>query len=369
MTRSQELVLSLLRTRLGTQDFSVICIDPDDWSGAIDFSNEHRITLVLYDFLKKAMIDLPPDISMTLKNTNIRTSVQSYRKISELRLINEKFDDADINMIVLKGLVLSKYLYDDITLRPSADIDIFVRHEEIDDAYKILVDLGYTWVEEWQPVREKAYRKTTHHWPLYHPGKRIFLELHSRFVPLDCSAHIKSDDVWSKAQIIEIEKEDYFILNDEDLVLYLCLNSAKDCWGSLLQLYDITTLIKRSVSLDWNSLIIRAKEWRCRRRLLIVCALLERLFNLGLPEIIIKAISKDSLLKTPLRIANQQLFTTDKTDQGFIPRHLWLNMLIADRWIDRLSIFSYKSHLQFIKMSTNGWHLRKPKTLDHSANS
>lgn len=286
MTQIQEIVLSLLRARLGTQDLTAICIDTDDWSGAIDFSNEHRITLVLYDFLRKAMIDLPPDISMTLKNTNIRASVQSYRKMSELRLINEKFDNANINMIVLKGLVLSKYLYDDITLRPSADIDIFVRHEEIDDAYNILVDLGYTWVEEWQPVREKAYRKTTHHWPLYHPGKRIFLELHSRFVPLDCSAHIKSDDVWSKAQIIEIEKEDYLILNDEDLAIYLCLNSAKDCWGSLLQLYDIATLIKKIGFLDWNSLLIHSEEWRCRRRLLIVCALLEKLFKLELPAVV-----------------------------------------------------------------------------------
>ncbi len=74
-------------------------------------------------------------------------------------------DDAGIDLRLLKGPALAALDYPDVQQRPTGDLDLLVRAEQIDRAVEVLVAAGGTWTDP-EPIRRlRAPRRQGGHDP------------------------------------------------------------------------------------------------------------------------------------------------------------------------------------------------------------
>ena len=168
LSRGQELTLELLRARLSGRDTVDCDLSPDEWEQVIAYAVGQRGVLLLYDYFRKSSSKPPDTILATMKKMYFNNAVRNQRFESELAALNRLFSDAGISFMPLKGIVLSHQVYGNPSLRPSADLDILVQPGDLQAAFQLLLERGYIWGLQMDPLREKVYRKTTHHWTLVH---------------------------------------------------------------------------------------------------------------------------------------------------------------------------------------------------------
>jgi len=350
---AQKLVLDILGNRLHGNDSCSLPAVGEVWDEVLVFSRGHRVALLLYDFLKGHTEGVPLTLMDTLARMYLINAVHNQRFESELKSLAGIFADNNLSMIPLKGMVLSRFLYGDPALRPSVDLDLLVRSADLELACQLLEGRGYRSRLQVHARLKKAYGRIQHHEAFFHPLRRIHLELHHQLSPRNRAAVPPVDSIWLRARSVANGEDNYFQMSDEDQLLYLSIHSARECWGSLLQLTDIAALITVHPP-DWALLLELADEQRCRRRLLISCALVARLFSIPLPSQVTTLAGGEKRLYKVCGMALQKLFNPDLTKSAFKNEHLWLDPVLADTWRDRLKILYYKSNLRWAKMSAYG---------------
>lgn len=104
----------------------------------------------------------------------LRTSARIHATL--LRSIGRAHAEAGIDAIPLKGTDLAQRLYGDLGARPSADLDILVRRQQLAASSEILARLGYQTL----PADAHPWRRSIHH-ELHHPSPAMPpVELHWR---------------------------------------------------------------------------------------------------------------------------------------------------------------------------------------------
>lgn len=71
---------------------------------------------------------------------------------SELEAIFGSFESKQVNMIPLKGVILAENAFGHLGGRPTSDIDILVKREDIPKAVKLVKELGFVIEEELNPT-------------------------------------------------------------------------------------------------------------------------------------------------------------------------------------------------------------------------
>ena len=69
--------------------------------------------------------------------------VQQLNRKAAARRVADAFDGAGIPFVAFKGVALAEEVYGDLSLRSFRDFDVLVPHERIDQAYGVLLDMGY----------------------------------------------------------------------------------------------------------------------------------------------------------------------------------------------------------------------------------
>ncbi|GAB4524424.1 MAG: hypothetical protein Fur0018_07970 [Anaerolineales bacterium] len=90
-----------------------------------------------------ASLPIPAGLLDSLAPAYYETLARNTLLLQELGRILEAFEQAGIEVIVLKGAALAQTLYEDIGLRPMSDIDLLVRPEDVWRVWKIICSLGY----------------------------------------------------------------------------------------------------------------------------------------------------------------------------------------------------------------------------------
>ena len=115
------------------------------WQDLIDRLSPQGILPYFYWRLSSLPEDRRPPVQIRdrLKNIFLASAARSLRQAAQLGKIEQALAAAGIRCLVLKGLALSRTVYPEPGLRPSADIDILVRPEQMAEADGILLSLGY----------------------------------------------------------------------------------------------------------------------------------------------------------------------------------------------------------------------------------
>ncbi|TCO08765.1 nucleotidyltransferase domain-containing protein [Natronoflexus pectinivorans] len=164
------------------------------------------------------------------------------------------FHKNGIEAIVLKGSFLSAVVYENPAFRPFSDIDILVKEEQAETAWKLLwPDNGY------KNVKQDV---TGHHLPpVMYRGATI--EVHRTLFPQNASFKIPVDEVWKSA--LRDEKSGMISLDPCSQILYTCLHTYYNfkMGGTRLGwLMDIKKLMDYYDELSWDDVLLKAHQFR-----------------------------------------------------------------------------------------------------------
>ncbi|WP_226677955.1 nucleotidyltransferase family protein [Mesobacillus jeotgali] len=112
-----------------------------------------RISPQVYMLLmKNKKLDYAPDyFQVFLRERYMRTLYINMLIKNELEAIFSSFESNKINMIPLKGVVFAEEAFGHLGARPTSDIDILVKKEDISIAIKLVKELGFEIEEKPNP--------------------------------------------------------------------------------------------------------------------------------------------------------------------------------------------------------------------------
>ena len=372
-TQSQKFLIGLLSAHLRMMECPDRKVGMELWQHTLKYAIDQRVALILYSHLKNRQQDVPEPILQKLKKLYHHNAVDNLRMEKELQFIDGLFKLHDIPILPIKGIILSHVLYNDPIIRPVVDLDILVRMEHLQQAADQLLTRGYTWLNEHTWAHLRAYRRISHHLGLVQRDRRIILELHSRLIQLNRARSMDDEGIWRRARKIRMGEMEYLMMSAEDLVAYLVCHSAKEYFGSLLQIYEIAMLLLRSREIDGALLWQRAREHHCCRRLRICLELINEVFALDkIPQPGIENSSvMTSLPKTEpdlflqpmtraekklLQLVTRYFYRQDIDSLEAKPKKLWFDISIADNHRDRLLILWHKIMLLLVKFTASPKH-------------
>ncbi len=239
-----------------------------DWSYIVKNASQHGISPLLYYNLNKISTDnlVPEKESVYLKKEYYRNLSRIILIYDELEKILTSFNDAGIDVLVLKGAALATTLYPDIGLRPMSDIDILCHENDLSKAKQKLFELGFAIAPDLKELYEKGlpvenyYLKHHPHLPqFYKKGRGIFLELHWALTSETLPFHINIEEIWSRAVKAKIAGNDVLVMSDEDSLIYHCTHIARHRFSAKLREYcDVSEIA--SLPIDWDDITNVAKK-------------------------------------------------------------------------------------------------------------
>ncbi|GGP14009.1 nucleotidyltransferase domain-containing protein [Oceanobacillus neutriphilus] len=229
-----------------------------NWDAFIDLAIHHRIYPILYPKLKKMGEGIIP--SLVLERFSYlyrRNTMKMLFLSSEMQQVSKLFLDNHIYLLFLKGPVLAQALYGDISLRTSRDLDVLIPIEKLDDAEQLLLAQGYE--KEYEINKELNEWKWRHrHVNYYHPQKKITIEIHWR-LNTGPAKEPNFNELWERRTQSTVPGHEVYMLNGEDLFLYLNIHGAQHGWSRLRWLFDIHQLMDKD--LNWNRIYKRLKRF------------------------------------------------------------------------------------------------------------
>lgn len=183
---------------------------------------------------------------------NKQRALQTLQATHELVRANQ-----DLRLIVMKGLDVAARAYGDLAVRHVGDIDILVDPEQLDEAIAVLEAQGWNLdqSETFLTANRKILLRSHHDWTL---TKKSFpnMELHWRAMYNPFEFPI---DDWQALAVSKKSTLGISSLDNEDLMIYLCLHAAKHEWGRLKWLFDLPNILDTH-NLDWPLLWQRAHK-------------------------------------------------------------------------------------------------------------
>lgn len=199
------------------------------------------------------MENIPHDFLAKLKSLYLVNLKINLKLEKELLNIIHYFKENDITIIPLKGPVLARFLYGDLSLRGrSGDLDLLIKKEQLKEAEEALGKIGFNPNREsadifWRSFNLKYYREIG----FIRSTNRLLVELHLDLRGL--FSYPPLEDFWSGLREFDLDGERILMPSNEDLLTYLCLVAMPLTeFIELRYLYDIHTLISKfGKDLNW----------------------------------------------------------------------------------------------------------------------
>lgn len=123
--------------------------DEINWSNFINEISKHSVYSIVLHNLKKIcskykMIELFAQIEKVanFKKVELFLKLKDELYLKELELLSKNFEENDIKVVLLKGMIINKLIYNK-KHRDYSDIDLLIKSNDIVILHKILTKLGY----------------------------------------------------------------------------------------------------------------------------------------------------------------------------------------------------------------------------------
>lgn len=262
-----------------------------NWEYLIEYASAHRLIPLLYWSLKTYQFTLPKNVFNKLSETFRTIRNNNLLLLAELLNLTKLFENKDITVIPYKGSVLSILAYNNITLREFGDIDLFIRSKDASIIKNIMLSNGY---ELLRPINieDNYYMKFEQEYQFINKTTFIIIEIkwkiEGNFFYLPNNFEI----IPNKLRQIKLNNIPISTFSSVDHILILCIHAAKHDWNRLSWLCDISEYIK-SQEIDWCEILEKSSQMNINKILFINLILSKDLFDLKLPENILRIITSN----------------------------------------------------------------------------
>jgi hypothetical protein len=320
-----------------------------DWDLVFKVALWHRMLPLLYWNLTQGdkfetRLDVPPEAMEAFRAAYLRNVGLTLRMTGDLLAILEKMEAAGVAVVPYKGPILSSRLYGHLGLRPSVDLDVVVRRDDLRAARAILFELGYTPSVMLHGTNNDFQVESRYSERFDRPNSVV--ELHWAFTNKDVAFPWTLNDLLPRTGTHQVSGRAIRVLASEDTLLVLCVHGAKHGWAHLEWICGIAELLHRSEDLSWPDLLARATETRSQRRLLLGLCLAHDLFRAPLPETVERRIREDEQIRVLAATVSSSLFDGDSNTEGLHTfgtlEHDLFHFRLGDRLPDSLRYLVYR---------------------------
>jgi hypothetical protein len=178
-------------------------------------------------------------------------------------------------------------------LRQYVDLDILVDENDAFKAGKLMSENGHTALLPLKILENKTCLHTAKDFSLMSKGG-VHTELHWRLFEKKYNISLLSCAVEQKCQSVTINGKEMKTLQNELLLVYLCLHGAKHTFERIEWVCDIDRLI-RSSTVDWDYAVTLAERSHSKRAFFLGLSLAHTFFHTPLPKAIDTSIQSDDI--------------------------------------------------------------------------
>jgi Uncharacterised nucleotidyltransferase len=238
------------------------------WSSQIDWRRMQQVTppdLLAYlghVLTQRGLINrCPPWFREQMLNRQRFTAAQWLRWRLELRNFVQAFHEHCIDLILLKGAVLTSVVYPDTCLRSMSDLDLLVKPVDAQRALRLIAASGFGCPGYYGSIHPEQFSG----WsvpataeiavPLQKAGTRAFVELHTQLESAEPAYPVPTAGLWDGAEDVDLcglpcrtlEKHEFLL----HLIMHLSEHHAFE--HGLRSLLDVHLWIERHhAQLDWQ---------------------------------------------------------------------------------------------------------------------
>lgn len=258
-----------------------ICRAGLDWDAFLDQVKWHGIAVQALSVLRRCPeAGGPTRLWQALQARRKRTVVRSFMQATELIRLARLLREHKVEMLPLKGAVLSQKLYGAPDIRTSGDIDVLIRPEDYPAADRLLRKSGYRSLYTLTDRQREIFLAHAYNTVYCCEASGQVLELHwrNRFWSRD-----DMQALWRERQTATLLGERIEAPADAALFLYLCDHGARHRWGRLKWFSDVAMMLADSGRYDWGAVAELAGRLKMRRLVAQTGLLAHWLYGVSLP--------------------------------------------------------------------------------------
>ncbi|MDD1654808.1 MAG: nucleotidyltransferase family protein [Methanomicrobiales archaeon] len=241
-------------------------VPPEDWARLMGLLAPHGILPLLYYRVACSHSAIPMWAGEHLQAAYLSSRAHIFRQEKELTDLLGALARAGVEPLVLKGPALGRSLYSDPVFRPSGDIDLLVRREQVPAAREALLSLGFVLPLDNYAVSPSFYDQDTYlpatgspftvpvelHWEVQRYGRR------HRQAPIG--------DLFEKAVPVSASGLTFRTLSPVHALLYagshMVLHHADEV--RLIWVKDVALLAGSLNAQAWRDLRDESMRWQAR---------------------------------------------------------------------------------------------------------
>jgi hypothetical protein len=233
---------------------------------------------------------MPPVTLVEFQIFGKKVARRNLEQSLELIKLMSAFSGEGIRVLPFKGPTLAIGAYGDLNLRESHDLDFWVEPSRFADINKWFRDAGYHPIEHVEGIARRVPVSKANHREFSSPNGRVFIEVKDHLEPSgDAEFDPPFEQVWDRRGFTTLHSSTIPIFSVEDLLLGLAAHGAKHIWRRLNWIVDLAAVISAHPEIDGEAMLLRAAEWRCRRRLLVALSLANTIYGIDVPAAFRKA--------------------------------------------------------------------------------
>ena len=208
----------------------------------------------------------------------------SLAQQAHLRQLLRGLADAAITPVLLKGALLAQTVYPSPVCRPMGDIDLWVRDDEIERAWTVLEELGYSHRDKGR--RPLALQQENEGEVQFWGGgaQPMLIELHWGAFPgewLKLTTRTQAEAIRERLIPVSLLGEPAWALSPEDNLIQVATHVAVNhrmAVNALRSLLDVALITQQPM--DWDVLVQRARRWHLATTIGYVLEMAYGLFGL-----------------------------------------------------------------------------------------
>ncbi len=234
---------------------------------------------------------MPAEIDQQIRQYNRAQVVSGLKLTAELYRLIEMFREAGLETMLVKGPSVAVRAYANGSARAYGDLDLLVRHRDIQRATELMTAAGYRPDISLDAIRAD---KIPGQYLFVHARSALIVEFHTERTMRYFPRRLPIERFFDARAEVMIDGRAVPTLSLEDELVLICIHGSKHVWDRLAMIADVAAYVARQPQLDWKKVFQSAEEIGATRMLHLGLVLARDLLHTPIPQNVSATINNDS---------------------------------------------------------------------------